>query len=513
MSRPARTSHDSGQHLDHHAGTHRHRKFGTAAVSAALVATTVLVPGLVASSYDDEPSGKPDASPAVRFERAQQALGADRADRADRAGHGRQAKRAGHPHQTERTEQQRVERGHEIRRAKQIQRKVLAEQAEHARRAKPTSADRRMAAKLRHRIENDQLGGVVTGHVADVNNGRDVWSEDGHRAMMPASTTKLGTAVAALKALGPHHKLTTEVRLDDKTITIVGGGDELLTSGDLSALAAKTAKRADKRTPYRLRVDDSLFGRPTTSPGWTSGYQPGNVAPVRSLIVDQRQVMDTAMDAGHLFADALRARGVKVASVHRSEAPKDAATVARHSTPVSEVVIQMLQYSDNDLAEGLQRLTAVELGLEPTWRGGAQAQMQMLRELGVDTRGMRLYDGSGLSRADRISAANLVSILRAAYAEGRHATMWPIKRGLPLGGVNGTLASSYGRFVTPQSQGAAGEVRGKTGSLYDVITLAGVTRGADGRLKAYAFMQNGAPQSLAIRQGFDALAATVHGSW
>jgi serine-type D-Ala-D-Ala carboxypeptidase/endopeptidase (penicillin-binding protein 4) len=500
MSRPERTSPRPGHPLGRPTDPRRTRRTIAATVtSAVLVATGVLVPGLVVASHDDEQAVSQAGTPASRFEKAQKKL-------TKKAAQGPNGGK-----QADRTPQQ-VTRGHQIREAKKVQRIALAKQAEKARRATPTAADRVMAAKLRHRIDNASLGATVTGHVADVNNGRDVWSEGGHRAMMPASTTKVGTAVAALKALGPHHPLTTEVRADARTITIVGGGDELLTSGDLSALAARTAQRVKKGTTYNLRVDDSLFGRPSTSPGW-DGYYPGNVTPVRSLVVDQRQVMDTAMDAGHIFADALRARGVKVKSVLRAEAPKHATSVARHSTPVSAVVIQMLQYSDNDLAEALQRLTAVELGFEPTWRGGAQAQMQMFRELGVDTRGMKLYDGSGLSRADRISAANLVSLLRAAYTEGRHAKMWPIKRGLPLGGVNGTLAASYGRFVTPESQGAAGQVRGKTGSLRDVITLAGVTRGADGRLKAYAFMQNGAPQSLAIRQGFDGLAATVHGSW
>lgn len=382
-----------------------------------------------------------------------------------------------------------------------------------AKQAKLSKADRRMAAKLRVRKKNGQLGRDFTGRVVDVASGRTVWSEEGSKEMMPASTAKVGTAVAALEALGPNRKLTTEVQTSGDTITIVGGGDELLTSQDLSALARRTARSVKKKETYRLRVDDSLFAAPKMSPGWSSGYYPSNVTPVRALVVDQRQVMDTAMDAGRIFADELRDHGVKVSSTARGEAPEDATTVARHGTPVSEVVIEMLLVSDNDMAEGLQRLTAVETGHPATWRGGAQAQLEVLKKLGVETEGMKLYDGSGLSRADRVSAAHLTSILKAAYTKGRHRTMWPLKAGLPVAGTKGTLRSDYGRFTTPQSRGATGAVKGKTGSLHDVVTLAGVTRGADGDLLAYAFMENGSPSTLTTKQAFDGLAATVHGSW
>ncbi|WP_166389625.1 D-alanyl-D-alanine carboxypeptidase/D-alanyl-D-alanine endopeptidase [Nocardioides ochotonae] len=468
------------------------RTVAATAATAALVITGVLTPALTAPSAEDLPRRT------GAIQRLPQIGEHDRT-------HDQHAKQA-----------QRAKRETPSRHAQRARTTTAPAKATTARKVvkgKPTAADRTIAAKLRTRIKNDQLGAKVTGHVGDVDSGRAVWSADGHHAMMPASTTKVGTAVAALKALGPDHKLTTDVRLEDRTITLVGGGDELLTSGDLSALAAKTARQVRKRTPYRLQVDDSLFAQPSMSPGWSGGYYPGNVTPVRALVVDQHQVMDTAIDAGHVFAHELRERGVKVADVRRAKASEEATSVAAHRTPVSEVVIQMLLYSDNDLAESLQRLTAVELGRPATWRGGVQAQMKVFRDLGVDTRGMRLFDGSGLSRADRISAANLVSILQAAYTKGRHTTMWPLKKGLPLAGATGTLDDSYGRFVTPQSYRAAGKVRGKTGSLHDVITLAGVTRGADGRMKAYAFMQNGAPSSLSIRQGFDGLAATVHGSW
>jgi serine-type D-Ala-D-Ala carboxypeptidase/endopeptidase (penicillin-binding protein 4) len=54
-------------------------------------------------------------------------------------------------------------------------------------------------------------------------------------------------------------------------------------------------------------------------------------------------------------------------------------------------------------------------------------------------------------------------------------------------------------------------VHAKTGTLGDVAGLAGWTTGADGRLKAFAFVVNGKRADLTLKRKLDALAATVTG--
>lgn len=56
-------------------------------------------------------------------------------------------------------------------------------------------------------------------------------------------------------------------------------------------------------------------------------------------------------------------------------------------------------------------------------------------------------------------------------------------------------------------------LQGKTGSLRDVITLAGVTTARDGREKVWAFLVYGQPAELATRRAVDRLATTVQGCW
>jgi len=58
-----------------------------------------------------------------------------------------------------------------------------------------------------------------------------------------------------------------------------------------------------------------------------------------------------------------------------------------------------------------------------------------------------------------------------------------------------------------------GKVWAKTGTLSDVVALAGFTKGADGRLKAFAFLVNGKDSSTSLKQNIDMLAATVNGCY
>ncbi len=58
-----------------------------------------------------------------------------------------------------------------------------------------------------------------------------------------------------------------------------------------------------------------------------------------------------------------------------------------------------------------------------------------------------------------------------------------------------------------------GRVFAKTGTLNDVVSLAGWTTGADGRVKVFAFMVNGKTSTTTLKQNVDMLAATVTGCY
>ncbi|WP_030179064.1 D-alanyl-D-alanine carboxypeptidase/D-alanyl-D-alanine endopeptidase [Streptomyces violaceorubidus] len=376
--------------------------------------------------------------------------------------------------------------------------------------------DAQLVKNLDERLADARLGTDVSGVVLDADSDTALWDHNGSTALMPASNAKLVTATTALTLLGANHEFTTKVVYGEGTLTLVGGGDRTLTSEDVAELARTAADglRAAGRTDVQVRVDDSLFADPSLAEGWNEGYYPTEVAPVRSLVVDGAAVQDTSIDAGKVFAKKLAAEGVTVTGeVARATAKQSDVPVAQHkSAPLSEVVKKMLKTSDNNIAETLLRMTAVELGKPGTFEAGTALVRQVLSSYGISLDNFEMYDGSGLSRADRIPAATLAQLLDAITES---PALGSILEGLPVAGEAGaSLGPEWGRFDDPNSQCAVGKVQAKTGTLTGAIALSGVTRTDDGDWRIFSFIENNSTAAPSdIKDALDGLAATVNGCW
>jgi len=382
------------------------------------------------------------------------------------------------------------------------------------------SDDQQMAANLDSRVVDQRLGSDVSGVVLDADSDKTLWDHNGSTALMPASNAKLATSTAALTVMGPNHRFTTKVVYGDGTLTLVGGGDRMLSSADLAEMA-RTAVAGLKKaglSTVKVAVDDSLFPAPTLAEGWNEGYYPDSVAPVRALVVDGRGVQDTSVDAGQTFAKLLAQDGVTVdGDVTRRTAGHTDVPVARHkSAPLSDIVRHMLKTSDNNIAETLLRMTALTAGRPATFEGGTEVVRHVLsHRYGVSVNNFEIHDGSGLSRSDRIPAATLAQILEL-LTEPRYAhTLGSILDGLPVAGEAGsTLGPEWGRFDDANSQCAVGKVQAKTGTLTGAIALSGLTRTDDGEWRVFSFIENGSTAApTAIKDAMDGLAATVNGCW
>ena len=167
-------------------------------------------------------------------------------------------------------------------------------------------------------------------------------------------------------------------------------------------------------------------------------------------------------------------------------APEGARLLARRSSrPWGEVLRHLNKTSDN----ALTRLLFLELGVpamaaqpQASTRDLAdQAVRQWLAEQGIADAGLVLDNGSGLSRSERITPWQMVSLLRVAHA-GRHAA--DLIMSLPVAGVDGGLGKRL------QDSPAAGWARLKTGTLRNVVALAGYVTDAQGQDWAVAMFIN-----------------------
>lgn len=326
-------------------------------------------------------------------------------------------------------------------------------------------------------------------------------------ALMPASTTKLLTAVAALKTFGPEARFATTVTLDGGRIVLVGGGDPQLTTApvprsinanaSLARLARLTADAlaAQGIVSVNLRYDASLFSAPSEAPFWKKDFLAiGVVAPITALSADGGRLnppasprsADPPLTAAEAFARLLEQRGVQVSGQPRAGAAGGQEIARVESPPMSDLVERMLLVSDNTEADILAHHVGREVLGEATFAGGAKATLQVLSDLGVDTTGIVLEDGSGLARGNRVTPRQLLEVLHAAM-QTDPTTLWPAYTGLPVAGFDGSLAA---RFSAPEARAGRGAVTGKTGTLTGTSTLAGLISDRDGKLLTYAVMTN-----------------------
>jgi D-alanyl-D-alanine carboxypeptidase/D-alanyl-D-alanine-endopeptidase (penicillin-binding protein 4) len=386
----------------------------------------------------------------------------------------------------------------------------------------PMPAPAQVASTLAGALDAPQLGPHLLADVVDVASGRVLFNSDADVTAAPASTAKLLTATALLTV----HKVTDTLATRvvggaDGRLVLVGGGDPTLSAAKRGTDpvypgAARITDLADQiraaHVPVRgIVVDDSLFSGPTVSPAWApedvpslyaSAITPVMVDGGRSTPGDYYRSARPDLDAGRALAAALGDPGLPVT---RGTAPPGASTIAKvTSAPIGTLVEQMLQQSDNVIAECLARQVALAEHQPATFVGAAAAIRTVLRRLHADP-GAGMVDGSGLAAKDRLSPGALVGVLRLAAGPG-HPELHNVLAGLPVAGWSGTLAD---RYLSGSPHLAAGVVRAKTGTLGGVATLAGLVHDKSGRLLAFAFLADRVPSTYDADRALDVLTSRL----
>lgn len=334
--------------------------------------------------------------------------------------------------------------------------------------------------------------------VLDLETGEAVFAHNGGVSLVPASNEKLPVTYAVLSALGPSFRIETDVLGEGEQsgtvwqgdVVLKGYGDPTLSSADLRALARQIRSAGIRRITGAVVGDESWFDARRTAPGWKPSYFIDESPPLSALVVDRarygRSVSRApALAAALLFRAALRDAGVAVAGVARlGVADEFAVSLASvRSAPLHSLIRSMDLESDNFTAEMLlKQLGAVEENAGTT-AAGAKVVLRLLLEAGVPLDGVRIVDGSGLSRLDRLTANALVALLQTMWAD---TVLRPVVlHALPVAGISGTLEDRMRKGP------ARGRVLAKTGTTRIASALSGFVGGR----YAFAVLQNGNPLS------------------
>ncbi len=291
--------------------------------------------------------------------------------------------------------------------------------------------------------------------------GRIIFSKNAEKPLIPASTLKILTSLVALHYLGPDYRFTTEFYMDAKAnLKIKGYGDPLLISEVLSeiskSLNADLSIKAQRIND--LVLDDSYFIKKLTIPGKTKSLEPYD-APNGALCVNfntvyfkqlkdgsfisaepqtpllqiaLKRIKQSGLDkgrivlahaeneitlyAGHLFQYFLDKEEIKITGkIRTGKVRKDKDKLIYQHTSrftLKQIISKLLEHSNNFMANQILIAAGAKAFGPPGTldKGILAASTYANKVLNIDN--IRLVEGSGISRKNRISAKNLTKIIK-----------------------------------------------------------------------------------------------------
>lgn len=376
--------------------------------------------------------------------------------------------------------------------------------------------------------------GKFYGYVVDVNSGKVLLDVRGQEATPSASVLKVVTAAAAMLTLPNDYRATTRVlTVPDQpgVIVLQGGGDHTLSrmTGDsyttytgaprLETLAYQVFTRwAADYGITKIILDPNFFSGPSYNPAWKSSDRTnGYISHITALQVDSDRAnpdltskaysgyrsTDPVIRTGQFFKDSLGGLA-EDAKLVKGRTPKNAVELTSVSSqPISVWLKHAIAVSDNTETEFIIRHAAKAAGLPANFSSIEPLVRQKLAEVGIDATGLVMKDGSGLAQANRLTP-KMVTELMALVAKD-HPSLAAMDEYLPIAGRTGTLA---GRF-NGKNAVARNYVRGKSGYIPGLYSLAGTINAKDGSTLAYAIFArsgNGKAVGYSARAALDTVA-------
>lgn len=214
---------------------------------------------------------------------------------------------------------------------------------------------------------------------------------------------------------------------------------------------------------------------------------------------------DPPQFAAEALLQALKERGIAVegaattnTGLRDSWKNADRSLILEHKSPaLDSVVLHTNMKSINLYAETLLKTLGKELKGVGSTEMGAEVVMEWLRQQDINMNGLNLEDGSGLSRFNTISAAQMTAILVLAQQSPYAALFYS---SLPTAGKSGTLKSIGGKTA------AEGRVHAKSGSMQKIRSYSGYVEAKNGKQYAFSIIVNNyAASSSVIKKKLEAL--------
>lgn len=235
-----------------------------------------------------------------------------------------------------------------------------------------------------------------------------------------------------------------------------------------------------------------IVGAPFADDRYLYGVVPAN----RERFPLRGDIPDPALFLARYTSDCLQAEGIEVEgspACHRISPPgnsrpgSERKTLAVTSSPTLREIVRIInERSHNLFADALLKTIGLRYKGKPgevisSMGKGIEVATACWQEKGLDVSSLRMYDGSGLAAANKVTAAFICDLL--CYMGSRAAQSDPFLASLPEAGLEGSVAN----FL--KGSPLQGKARLKSGGMSGVRSFAGyITK--DGRQYAVAILVN-----------------------
>jgi D-alanyl-D-alanine carboxypeptidase/D-alanyl-D-alanine-endopeptidase (penicillin-binding protein 4) len=309
--------------------------------------------------------------------------------------------------------------------------------------------------------------------IADAS-GRLLADVNGTRSRVPASNQKLVSTAFALDRLGPEFRLNTQLwRLGDGTLRLTGQGDPDLALPHLQRFAQLALRSGGSAGPSGTVVRLQVAEEPKQA-WWPQGWNYADRAysygaPITRLAITSNAIDDAVSNPISRLQTLLKRTAAQQGgdiqmSLVPAEQPLPADAVLLHeepSTSMGGLLSLANTESHNFTAEVLLRSGSGTWDLPEAVR----RQTVWLSQQGLPMQGVRIADGSGLDRTNRLTSRFLTALL---LRMDQHPYGRTYVSSMAIAGRRGTLRNLY------NGTSLDGRVYAKTGTLTGVRSISGL---------------------------------------
>jgi D-alanyl-D-alanine carboxypeptidase/D-alanyl-D-alanine-endopeptidase (penicillin-binding protein 4) len=227
-----------------------------------------------------------------------------------------------------------------------------------------------------------------------------------------------------------------------------------------------------------------VFAAPYATSGWLSGSIPAD----KSDFVLKAAITDPPLLIAGIVDEKLRSSGIKITGEPTTKrltktAYGEVTTISALTSPPLDSIIRVLNHESINLyAEHLLKELGKKFRNNGSTDAGLQVVYDFLRNIGVDTEGMFIVDGSGLSRANSINSAGLITLLKFMKNHGRYFPEY--LNSLPDAGREGTLKKYF------KDEAFNSSMKAKSGSMGRVKSYAGYLTTKSGNTLIFSMIVN-----------------------